>query len=324
MRILSLSRAPGLNTTELLVRLIESDGAELEQVNFDVRLIVQHLREVFAAAPPRLQVLNAQVIGDCTALLPVLRNDPSFGPLRVSTLYIWQEGLAFVTPDAEIADMLALADAVASHESLRSISVQNANSARGVNALVAAAAQRRVSCLKLVQCTLDAESIPALARLLQRGSLTSLQVTCFGFPHAQEENVRVLSAALRTSSLLTTLKLYLDPRSVTELLDVVAAMPALSELNVNGNRLRNRIDRATVGRALGALLRANPPSLRFLSANGCDLGDEGLAPLLDGLTDNTHLRTLACRIDNRVSDAFELDRLAPALDELAARANLAA
>ena len=70
---------------------------------------------------------------------------------------------------------------------------------------------------------------------------------------------------------------------------------------------------------MGALLRVNQPSLRLLHVNFCGLGDEGLAPLLDGLATNTHLRKLNCEI-NLMSEAFRRDRLAPALAALAARA----
>jgi hypothetical protein len=59
--------------------------------------------------------------------------------------------------------------------------------------------------------------------------------------------------------------------------------------------------------------------LRTLNVNDCGLGDDGLAPLLDGLAANTHLRWLDCR-DNEPSEAFERDELMPALAALAARA----
>jgi Leucine-rich repeat (LRR) protein len=70
---------------------------------------------------------------------------------------------------------------------------------------------------------------------------------------------------------------------------------------------------------LGALLSANLPSLRTLSVTGCNLGDEGLALLLDGLAANTHLRKLDCPL-NDPSEAFKRNRLDPTLAALAARA----
>jgi hypothetical protein len=81
-------------------------------------------------------------------------------------------------------------------------------------------------------------------------------------------------------------------------------------------------DTAAFGRALGALLRANLPRLRTLCLRYCGLGDEALAPLLDGLADNTHLRELDCVRNYLLTEAFTRDRLEPALAALAARAAL--
>jgi hypothetical protein len=107
-------------------------------------------------------------------------------------------------------------------------------------------------------------------------------------------------------------------RIVTELLDAAAALPALSESDLSLSHVQ---DTVAAGQALGALLRANLPSVRTLIVDNCHLGDEGLAPLLDGLAANTHLRELDCK-DNDASEAFERDRLTPALAALAARGAL--
>jgi hypothetical protein len=123
---------------------------------------------------------------------------------------------------------------------------------------------------------------------------------------------------------LTHLELVLSPpdganrRIVTELLDAAAALPALSESDLSLSHVQ---DTVAAGQALGALLRANLPSLRTLIVDNCHLGDEGLAPLLDGLAANTHLRELEC-LENETSEEFERNRLAPALDALRARRQL--
>ncbi len=75
MRILSLNGVVKLRTKPLLIELIASNGAGLQEVNTESWLDVEDLRAVFAAAP-RLQVLNARVKGQCTELLTILRNDP--------------------------------------------------------------------------------------------------------------------------------------------------------------------------------------------------------------------------------------------------------
>jgi hypothetical protein len=306
-----------LDVRGLLLDLIPSDGAELQQLTMDVRMDVDSLRALLAAAP-RLQALNTGVQGTCTELLPLLRNDPPYGALRVCELAL-RFGEAFAATDA-----LALAAAAAAHESLKVLSLSNAHFARGLNALVDAAAERRVVCLLIQECTTDADSISALARFLQRGSLKYLLLTSTNFPDAQEESVPVLCAALRSCRTLTHLMLRLNSlhgtttRTVTELLDAVATLPALFLLDFGSSQVQNT---AAFGRALGALLRANLPNLRSLHVEGCHLGDEGMAALLDGLAANTHLRTLECG-ENDLSEAFERDQLEPALAALAARAAL--
>ena len=196
--------------------------------------------------------------------------------------------------------------------------------ARGVNALVDAAAERRVTGLQLVDCVLDAESVPALVRVLQSGSLAKLDISCDDFPGGSEASAEELWAAVRSCRTLTHLELQVNPldganrRDVTKLLDAVAALPELSMLDISFSEIQ---DKAAVGHELGALLAANLPSLHTLDVDFCELGDEGLAPLLDGLAANTHLRQLECT-GNNPSDAFKRDRLEPALAALAARAEL--
>ena len=302
---------------DVILGLIASDGAELQEANTDSWLNVGNIRAVFAA--PRL-VLNASVIGYCTPLLPIVSNQPPYSALQVNNLQV-----AFGEDNSE-AEVLAFAAAVAAHDSLKGLSLRELQSARGLNALVDAAAERRVSRLWIEDCVLDAEFVPALARLLQRGSLTTIEIWCARshFPLAQEESMPALCAALRSCHTLTDLDVCLNPpegatnRTVTELLDAAASLPALSRLNLSASEVQ---DAAAFGRALGALLRADLPSLHALDVCNCGLGDEFLAPLLDGLAGNTHLRELDCD-HNNPSDAFYRDRLEPALAALAARAEL--
>jgi hypothetical protein len=270
-------------------------------------------------AAPRLQTLSASVMGGCMELLPVLRNESPYGPVRVTML------TASFSPEEErelpAADKLAFAAAVASHESLAGLLLGFVGFARGLNALVDAAAERRVSWLHIEGCELDIESLSALARLLKRGSLTKLEVHCAGFPHAEEPNVLELCAALRSCRTLTYLRLNLRPNhvennlAITELVCAAATLPALCELDLCDCSVH---DTAAAGHALGELLRANLPSLRMLRVNDCQLGDNGLGPLLDGLADNTHLLHLDCR-DNDVSVGFQRDMVFPAEAMLAAR-----
>jgi Ran GTPase-activating protein (RanGAP) involved in mRNA processing and transport len=170
-------------------------------------------------------------------------------------------------------------------------------------------------------CVLDAKSVLGLARLLQRGSLTMLEVTCM-LPDAPEESLEALSSALGSCRTLKHLELRLSPhngtnrRTGTQLSDALATLPALTVLDVSSSMVHDLP--AESGRALGAVIAANRPSLRTLRMCDCDLGDDGVAALLAGLAANTHLRCLDCR-HNGVSAAFERRLLTPALAALKAR-----
>ena len=316
LRVLRFSRVPLEDVERLLTRLVLSGGAELQEVTSDVYFSPTHLRAALAAAP-RLQVLSAQVTGLCRELIPALRNNAPYGPLRVDVLHaVLQWG------EDDAADVLALAAAVAAHETLKALFLHMfVHVARGLNALVEAAAERRVAQLVLNRCELDAESIPALARLLQGGSLTKLTVVCHDFPDAPEASILELCTAVRACHTLTHLTLRLrsvvdgNNRAITELVCAAATLPALCELDLCDCSVH---DTFAAGHALGALLNANLPSLRVLRVNDCQLGDNGLGWLLDGLANNTHLRELDCR-DNDESIGFQRDMVFPAVAMLAAR-----
>jgi len=317
LRVFSFNNVTELdleNLMKMLIELFASHGAELQYLNTDAPLTVTEELMAMFPALPRLQVLNTNIIClwcECKELLPLLRNDPPYGPLRVSQLQLYS-----TYGDVSAADVLALAAAVAAHESLEGLDVAEMHFAPGLNALVDAAAERRVLRLNLQSCDVDAESVPALVRLLQRGSLTDLHISfSTGFPLAQEASVPTLCAALRTCRTLKHLTLGLCPsngascRTVTDLLDAAAALPALSELDLSFSVFQ---DTAAAGHALGALLSANLPNLCTLCVYSCGLGDKGMAALLDGLAANTHLRNLSCD-GNNLSHAFARDRLQPAL-----------
>ena len=279
-----------MDVRRLLFELILSDGAELERVSAAVYPNLENLQAVLAAAP-RLQAFNTRVMGRSRELLPVLRSDPPYGPMQVSELLVFGR-------DASAEDLHALAAAVAAHESLEGLDLYLVNSARELNALVDAAAERRVSDLQLDQCVVDDQTVPALARLLQLSSLTNLDIVCADFPH--EESVPVLCTALRACHTLTHLKLCVTPpdganrHTVKDLIDAAAELPALCELDLCGSKMLDHAAGNAAGRALGALLRADLPSFHTLIVNDCQIGQAGLVALLNGLAANTHLRKLEC------------------------------
>lgn len=317
LRVLSYCRPVVWRARRSLVAVIESDGAELQQVITDTFLSIGELKRVSAAAP-RLQVLSAGVSGECAELLPCLRNDPPYGPLRISAVQVLPG-----RPVSAHGDVLALAAAMAAHESLKGAKLSmDRTFAPGLNAVLDAAAKQRFTWLCLDEYVdTDAETVPALARLLQRGSLTKLEVCCDGFPLASHASVLELCAALRACRALTHLTLFACPlerahhRSVAAVLGAAAALPALCELSLRGWRVQNT---AVFGLALAALLAANLPSLRSLRVPDCGLGDDGMAPIMFFLEANTHLRELDCG-GNNLSEKFVRGCVAPARTALRGR-----
>ena len=327
LRVFSFGNSQRSCTRELLNEIAEANAATLREVNVDDATLtcprprhsfngVQSLR-AFLAVVPHLQVLCCGSIHGSTAeLAPVLRGDAPFGPVRVKCAKLY---LDHTTRE----DALAAAAAASAHVWMTEMYVDSLplNDAAVTEAVLNAACERRVTALTAdVQGDFQADS-PALARLLQCGSLEKLTMSTSGPVPAGARTVAVLATALQgCRSLYSFISLRKVNATVQEpfdaLLNALAALPLLEVLTLSIAWLDAQ--KAAAGHALGALLAANPPSLRILSISLCNLGDDGLGPLLDGLASNTHLRTLYCD-DNDPSDAFEHERLRPALRELAAR-----
>jgi hypothetical protein len=174
--------------------------------------------------------------------------------------------------------------------------------------------------LWLCLCELSPASAPALARLLGGGALTQLDIVLRNTQLLDEPAAVTVASALRANSTLTGLRLgsvglWRDAPAAALLLDALTRHPSVRKLELHNNRSEEAAQRVAAGRMLSALVAANAPALTSLDISNCQLGDAGLAPLVDALPSNTHLRTLRCA-GNDFSVAFARDRLLPA-----ARAN---
>lgn len=74
------------------------------------------------------------------------------------------------------------------------------------------------------------------------------------------------------------------------------------------------VDSAALGAVLAAIVAADSPALEVLRVVSCSLRDTGLAPIVDALPRNHHLRDLDLR-SNDMGDDFARLRLVPALRE---------
>jgi hypothetical protein len=180
---------------------------------------------------------------------------------------------------------------------------------------------QRLPRVEFRHCTMPGAA-PTLARLLRSDALTTL-VFDGTFMLEDAAAARELAAALRANTTLTSLtlhnaNLFDDAATGVALLAGLAGHASVAVLSVVQMRGLGEVVlapevRATAGAAFGTLLAANARALTDLHVS-CDLGDEGLHPLLHALPRNTHLRTLFVGY-NRMdfSDALARDVLLPAV-----------
>jgi hypothetical protein len=267
-------------------------------------------------AAPRLRLLDAALGVDSIEHARIaLRSEGLLAPLRVRSLRVG-------APTADAADMAALTADVDAHAWLRQLRLNCPVAPHVAEALVTTALARRFTALHFVECGLSPAAAPALARLLGGGgAVTDLYVSgqADGLaPLLDAPAAALLAGALRANATLTSLDLHRlrvwdDVATAATLLGALAGHPSLRALRLWHNCLDEpAADRAATGAALGALLVANAPALTELSVADCLLRDDGMAPLLQALRANTHLRVLNC-VGNAITGAFAADVLLPAV-----------
>ncbi len=186
-----------------------------------------------------------------------------------------------------------------------------------LDAVVDITLQLRLSYVELYECRLTPASAPALARLLGGNALRTLVVEGEPSHLLDEPAALLLGNALRanttvTSATFTYVRLFDEPAAAAALLGALTGHRSLRNIDVSCNSVDGPAALAVpaAGAALAALVAANAPALHELSLRSCWLGDAGLAPLVDALPHNTHLRVLDCSV-NELSEAFKRDRLLP-------------
>jgi hypothetical protein len=271
------------------------------------------------AAAPLLHAFSTDLFNedeDVPTTRAALRNEAPFGALRVRRLNVrFDVGDGDdADEDAEEASVLAFAADVAAHASLRELELESAPlfTLAALNAVVDAALTRRLQTVAFDSCDLLPASAPALARLLRSDALTTLE--CWGMDLLDAPAARVLAAALRANSTLTSLTLkgvgvFRDAAAGAELLGALTGHARLRVLNLGGNAML-AAHQAAVGAALGALVAAN--ALSELEVSECNLGERGMRALVAALPANTHLRALDCG-GNGIGRAFASDVLLPAV-----------
>ena len=160
----------------------------------------------------------------------------------------------------------------------------------------------------------------ALARLLAGGVLKELYVSrprmpVGGAPLLDAAGAALVAGALRANRTLDTLGLLnaglcRDTSATVTLLDALVGHPSLRVLHIN---YEHEVGLAALAAGLGAIIAANVPALHTLRVMQMPMFDAGLAPLLDALPGNSHLRELDISYTGALSAEFTRDRLLPAV-----------
>jgi hypothetical protein len=276
--------------------------------------------EDIEAAAPLLQVLTAKEVC-CTMgnAVRMLRAEPPFATLQLRGELIVQVGLVgfmegFNPFISALADITLL-------PSLLRLCVLHADTAQPdvTTALVDAALARRLRELRLDKCTPPAAA--PLARLLaSNGSLKVLKFCGWDDnntpPLFDATGAALVADALRVNTTLTELHMVCkdlcrDMRAAVAVLGALVGHVSLRKFTVAGDNPTEE-NSSTFGDALAAIIAADAPVLRVLNLSGNLLLDAGLAPIMEALTHNHHLCELDVS-DNEVSEAFERERLLPAV-----------
>jgi len=208
-------------------------------------------------------------------------------------------------------------DQIAAHDTLNSLGLSDATfDAAVANALADAVVTRRLSKVTLSNCSLPAEVLPAITRLLSTGSLEELCLcsTELGFLENQTalpifcESLRAVSLSKLT---LCDCSLFISPLSSLSILASFTALSLLTELNLSCNELESDEARTAAGIHLAQIL-AVTPALQTLNVNYCLLHDAGVRPLFAAVARSTTLRSLDCS-ENEVSAECARDCILPAV-----------
>jgi Ran GTPase-activating protein (RanGAP) involved in mRNA processing and transport len=167
----------------------------------------------------------------------------------------------------------------------------------------------------LLRCRLTPAAAPAIARLAADGALTALDLS--GNPLLDETTAVLLGDALRANTSLTAFSLaeaglWRYAAAGATLVGSLTGHPSLRFLNMRANDVRVDNAAAVAGTALAALLLANAPALQTLDISFCQMGDDGMGPVVEALRRNTYLTKLECS-GNRISERFARKQLLPAV-----------
>ena len=317
LTVLDASEGCYLLTRGALTQVVEANAGALTELHWHERFTETELEAVLRAAP-LLRELHVEVNVAGVAVGQMLRNEPPFGPLRILSLAVQSPW-----PSNEATMRVFTAELSASKSPVQALCLMNPPPFEdgAFDALVDVALVRQLKSFQLYDLR-SVISASSLARLLGSESL-SIATISGSFRNETmlitelPSSATLITAARDTNSTLSYLDLsatgILSDAAAAEVLfhALLIAHPMLHNIDLGRNPVAVA-DRARIGALLGALVAANSQRLTWLNFVDCNLGDEGLGPLVDALKDNTTLRSLYC-YGNDISEAFAHQRLRPAI-----------
>jgi hypothetical protein len=309
-----------------VLEVLRANRASIRELDITVpfeasAFCTQAIVEPVLDAAPQLQLFRVDLTASLRESVRMLRDAAPHGPLRVCLLQVLDTPQAEEEEDEEGSeddDLLALIAAMRQDASLKGVSLVGVplDTPAELDAFIDAALAQRFSQLGMQRCNLSPASAPALARLLGSTTLTHLTLINNAEQLWDAPAAMALADALRANTTLRWLMLghlnfWEDADGSAAVLTSLTGHPSVQKLYVVNNEVQAAAAPAA-GAALGALVAANAPALSTLNVSFCFLGDAGLAPLLDVLPRNTHLRKLRC-LGSGMSAAFARDTFLPAI-----------
>lgn len=274
--------------------------------------------EALVRAAPNLQVVDAYPWCGPSNVPRLMRSEPPFAPLRLRGVSV-----SFGAPPAlggidQVGPFVALLADATLQPTLRNLAISYADTQQPavLDALVDQVLARRLQSLTFAGCS--SPTAASLARLLRSDALVELRwkmgpetVALFDAAGAA-----LVADALRDNTTLERLYLFQcglfrDVPATVALLAGLVGHRSLKKLEILVAE-EPLTDRAAIGTALAAIVAADAPALRGLELDSLELGDAGLAPILDALPQNHHLLVLDIG-GNGMSEEFARNRLLPAI-----------
>ena len=303
-------------TQKAMVDVIAANADSLRELScsYEYNLLFTGFAEELSLAAPQLQQFRADTIASVADASRMLRYEPPFGALRLRRLDV-----RHVTTDAmDEAIVFELAAAISGHASLHELHISGLplGTPAALDAVAAGTVACRLHDLRFIECCLSPVSVPALARVICGGALTSLSISNNGVQLLDEPCAVQLAGGIAASRTLTRFIMkdadFWCDGVAADVLPALTGHPTLREISLAVN---SPPDPVAAGAALAAVVAANAPALHAIYFQSSHFGDAGLAPLFDALPTNTHLHVLCCS-NTEMSAGFARDRFL-----LAVRAN---